>query len=129
MAACRLLVTALLTLAFQAPLMAAPEGAIGRMVEDCQRKWLGNPGQTQYCIQQQNLDYQRVQRSGASTEIISQCESRYGGDYGMVLACVRNPPVQSSGYQRVPVSMPFLQPSTSGVCVSWLMVGNKKHCF
>jgi hypothetical protein len=115
-----------------APVMAAPEGTIGRLVNECRRKWLGDPGMIQYCIERQNLDYQRVQRSGASAETVNQCKQRWGDDYGMVLACVRNPPTASSGYQRVPVSNPSPQrsaPSTkSGTCSNWILMGNKKLC-
>ncbi len=129
MAARRLPFSALLTFAFQAPLLAAPEGTIGRLVEECRRKWLGNPGQIQYCIQQQNLNYQRVQRSGASAEAINDCKASWGDDYGMVAACLRNPPIRSTRYQSMPVSRPTVQPATPGLCVSWLMVGGKKQCF
>ena len=129
MAARCLPVSALLTLALQAPLLAAPEGTIGRLVEECQRKWLGNPGQIQYCLQQQNLDYQRVQRSGASAEMINECKASWGDDYGMVMACIRNPPIRSSRHQPVPVSRPVAQPSPPGGCSSWLMVGGRKQCF
>ncbi|MEB3362013.1 MAG: hypothetical protein VKI42_07820 [Synechococcaceae cyanobacterium] len=123
----------LLTLALQAPLMAAPEGTIGRLVEECRRKWLGNPGQIQYCIQQQNLNYQRVQRSGASAETLNECKASWGDDYGMVMACLRNPPIRSSRYQQGLPSRLVPQratPATApGPCVSWLMVGSKKQCF
>lgn len=129
MAAHRLLFSAVFTFVLQAPLLAAPEGTIGRLVEECRRKWLGNPGQIQYCIQQQNLDYQRVVRSGASAETLNECKESWGNDYGMVLACIRNPPVRSSRDQQVPVSRPAPQPAAPGACVSWMMVGGKKQCF
>lgn len=129
MAARRLPVSALLGLAIQAPLMAAPEGTIGRLVEECRRKWLGNPGQIQYCIQQQNLNYQRVVRSGASAEALSECKGRWGDDYSMVFACLRNPSIGSSRDQQAPASRPSPQPAASGACVSWIMVGNRRQCF
>jgi hypothetical protein len=132
MVARRLAISASFLLACQAPVMAAPAGTIGRIVGECRRKWSGDPGMIQYCIRQQNLDYQRIQQSGASAETINQCERRYGDDFGMILACVRNPPAASSGYQRAPVSNPSPQratPSTkSGTCSNWIMMGSKKLC-
>lgn len=86
----------------------------------------------QFCINKQNLDYQRVRQSGASEETLNECKQRWGNDYGMVNACVRNSAVRSNQEQRAPVSNPSPQqatPSTkSGSCSNWIMMGNKKQC-
>lgn len=128
----RLSISAFLLALFQAPILAAPEGTIGRLVRECVRQWAGDNSMIQYCVREQNLSYQRVQQSGASRETVGKCEQRWGDDYSMVFACIKNARLESSQDQGAPGGSPPPQratPSTnSGFCPNWIMVGSTKAC-
>lgn len=68
----------------------APQNIASQIKQECIKQWLGNPEMVSYCMTEQAKAFTRVNLSEAGQQVKAYCKSRFGSDFTMVDACIKN---------------------------------------